>query len=183
MDWMDDHSVLWLPPLLPAGRLRTVLPLVVLFGDVVPVSGKDSSAAGLEALHHGSPLLLITVLVDLLEEQRPSIDSVLLVVIQDVPIDLLAKLVPVVLHLGTGGVVELTLLHALRNTQSVPSQEAPVLVWHLLLHDDLDGVQSQVVFGTHSIDLLEQSQVQLVEASVFGDGKIDAESVLLELNF
>lgn len=65
---MDEgSSVFRLPPFLSSRSLRTILSFVILDFNIRPISGKDSSATGLEALHHSPSLILISILVDLLE--------------------------------------------------------------------------------------------------------------------
>lgn len=63
------------------------------------------------------------------------------------------------LDLGTGGIVEIVLHDAFGNSKPIASQEIPFFIGYLLLHDDFDGVESEVVFGSDSIDLFEESDV------------------------
>ncbi len=182
MDRMDDHSVLRLSPFLTSRGLRTVLSLVILLGNVIPIGRKDSSATGLEALHHGPALFLVTILIDLLEEQRTSVNSIVLVMVKDVSFNLLIELIPVVFDLGTRRIVELTLLDAFRNAQAVSSEEGPVFTRHLLLHHNLNGLESEVMFGADSIDLLEEGEIELVVASVIRNGEVNTDSILLKLD-
>lgn len=86
------------------------------------------------------------------------------------------------LDLGTGGIVEIVLHGALGNSESIASQEAPLLIGDLLLHDDFDGVESEVVFGPHSIDPFEEGDVEFVVAAIVGDGELDAEAIFFELD-
>ena len=86
---MIIDSILGFPPLLSSWSFWPISALVVLAFDIVPISGKHSSSAGLEALHHRPPLLLVAVLVDLLEQNVARVHAVVFVVVENVSLDFL----------------------------------------------------------------------------------------------
>lgn len=129
-----------LPPFLTLRRRRPVPAFVILLGHVAPIRRKHSSSAGLEALHHGSSLFLVSLCKDLLEEVHARVFSVLSSILQDLSLDLLVDLVPILLQLGARWIEVLLLGRSLWDSNSVSAQEKPVLALFLLLHDDLDAV-------------------------------------------
>ena len=76
-------------PLLSSWSFWSILALVVLVFDIVPISGKHCSSTSLEALHHRPPLLLVAVLVDLLEKNIAGVHAVVFVVVENVSFDFL----------------------------------------------------------------------------------------------
>lgn len=158
-------SNLSLSPFLPFWRRRSVFTFIIFFGYIWPVGWKNCATAAGEAFHHGSSLIFICILEDLLEEEHARVNCILLGVLQNITFNFRLYFVPIFLCFRTRGVANLLCFLCLSQASSVFSQREPWNILLLFLHHDFDALKSVNFFCSSCDDIPVQVELQMVDSA------------------
>ena len=142
----ESFSIFSFLPLLTLWWWRSVPSFIILFRNIIPVGWQNCSATCLEAFHHCSSFIRISIFENFFEKLHSRIFSIVLRMSLDVSFNFLPNLIPVLFCFGAWGIVDLCFFFGFWKSLSILSKREPVQILLLLLHHNFDACKPVNLF-------------------------------------